>query len=427
MSTRPDPREPDPPPSTRWPAVRLDDTRGSMAVVFGLALGVLAVLGIGAADIASWVNRKAELQNAVDSAALTVARNIAVGALPEEGVSEAVATMINAALAADEALLSRHVASSVSGNDTLSVVVEESRRFMLSSFWPKATIDLSVSAAVRYEPGRICVIALEERQSGAVSLTGEAKATANGCTIHSNSRSRHGVASEERARLASSRHLCSGGGYAGGEANYSGVRRTDCPAHADPLASRQPPPIGACTERNLRIRENRTLSPGTYCGGLILEGDIDVALQPGIYVVRDGPLIVRDGVRLAGRHVGFFLTGQNARFEFETDTRVALEAPRDGPMAGVLFWSDLDQRAERLSRISSNFANRLVGAIYLPRGTLIVDADAPVADLSAWTAVIVRQLVMSGRPHLVVNANYHATDVPVPGGIISESVLRLVR
>lgn len=86
-------------------------------------------------------------------------------------------------------------------------------------------------------------------------------------------------------------------------------------------------------------------------------------------------------------------------------------------MCGVLFWSDLDDRSERTSRISSNAANMLVGAIYLPRGTLIIDANAPVADLSARTAVIVRQFVMSGRPHLVINLNYNATDVPAPSGI----------
>lgn len=405
--------------------MHLRDESGSIALVFGLVIGLLTILGVGAADISVWLNRKAELQKAADSAALAAARNIAVGALSPEGLRETVSGMIEAAIEADANVLSRRVESIV-GDDVVRVTVEESRKSILIALLSQASLDLAVSASVRYTPGRICVIALEQRQSGAIDLSGEARATANGCTVHSNSAHRFGVSAQERARLASSRYLCSGGGYAGGSSNYAGTRRTDCPAHDDPLAGRQPPPIGACTERNLRIRTSRTLDPGTYCGGIIVEGDVDLDLRPGVYVVRDGPLIARDGARLRGRHVGFYLTGQNARFEFEPNTRLDLGAPRDGAMSGVLFWSDLDDRAERMSRISSNAANMLVGAIYLPRGTLIVDANAPVADLSAWTAVIVRQLVMSGRPHLVINSNYNATDVPVPSGIVSDSVVRLV-
>jgi hypothetical protein len=48
---------------------------------------------------------------------------------------------------------------------------------------------------------------------------------------------------------------------------------------------------------------------------------------------------------------------------------------------------------------------------------LHIDANAPVADKSAYTAIVARMLTLYGGPHLVLNTNYEQTDVPVPDGI----------
>ena len=55
----------------------------------------------------------------------------------------------------------------------------------------------------------------------------------------------------------------------------------------------------------------------------------------------------------------------------------------------------------------------LLGTIYLSRNTLSVDANAPVADESAYTAIIARKLLLDAGPNLVLNSNYSATDIPV--------------
>ena len=53
----------------------------------------------------------------------------------------------------------------------------------------------------------------------------------------------------------------------------------------------------------------------------------------------------------------------------------------------------------------------------MPSGHLYVDADAPIADRSAYTAIIVSRLELFAGPHLVLNTDYSATDVPVPDGV----------
>jgi hypothetical protein len=68
-------------------------------------------------------------------------------------------------------------------------------------------------------------------------------------------------------------------------------------------------------------------------------------------------------------------------------------------------------------QILSDDARNLLGTIYLPRGRLNVDANSPIADKSAYTAIVARKISLYGGPHLVLNSNYDETDVPVPEGI----------
>jgi hypothetical protein len=55
-----------------------------------------------------------------------------------------------------------------------------------------------------------------------------------------------------------------------------------------------------------------------------------------------------------------------------------------------------------------------------------VDASNPVADQSAYTAIIVRRLDLKAAPNLVLNASYHQTDVPVPQGLVPGNNVRLI-
>ena len=59
----------------------------------------------------------------------------------------------------------------------------------------------------------------------------------------------------------------------------------------------------------------------------------------------------------------------------------------------------------------------LIGTVYLSQGYLHVDANKPVADQSAYTAIVVRSLKLKAGPNLVLNSNYDATDVPFPPGL----------
>ena len=193
---------------------------------------------------------------------------------------------------------------------------------------------------------------------------------------------------------------------------------------ADPLASRSPPVVGGCDYGSLmpplpKVVDGGTvtLNPGTYCGGLVLTKGANVTLAQGTYVINQGPLIVDKGASLTGDYVGFFLKGDLATFSFDFDSTVSLSAPKTGAMAGLLFFGDPTAVLGRKFKIMSDNARRLLGTIYLPSGVLQVDANKPVADQSAYTVIVARGVELDSGPNLVMNANYGASDVPVPLGV----------
>ncbi|MGL5137706.1 MAG: hypothetical protein ACRC7G_08050, partial [Beijerinckiaceae bacterium] len=159
------------------------------------------------------------------------------------------------------------------------------------------------------------------------------------------------------------------------------------------------------------------LKPGVYCKGLKITKDAKVTLDPGVYIIKDGKLVVDHSASMVGVNVGFFLTGGNAQFEFKKDTTISLTAPKDGALAGLLFFEDRTTAKGSKHAIESNNAHTLLGTVYLPQGYLHIDANAPISNKAAYTIIVAARIEMISGPELVLNANYGATDVPVPAGV----------
>ncbi|MFN3868430.1 MAG: hypothetical protein ACK4MF_05120, partial [Hyphomicrobiaceae bacterium] len=141
-----------------------------------------------------------------------------------------------------------------------------------------------------------------------------------------------------------------------------------------------------------------------------------VKLRDGVFVFRDAPLVVKDA-SLIGEAAALYFKGQNANFTFERKSTISLKAPQDGPLAGLLVFGSRSQPASLTYSILSDDARVLIGTIYIPKGELRIDATSPIADQSAYTAIVADKMRLYGGPHLVLNTNYDQTDVPVPKGI----------
>jgi len=394
------------------------DVRGSTMVIFALALpAIIAAVG-AAVDFGFMTVQKNHLQEAVDAAALAAAREANLANADKMQIRQVAGTVLKANL--DKAgggvrFMTRVIPKPLS----VEVVAKQrSKLFFTAEILGKETATVRARAVARVFGGvPVCVIGLDEQASSTVSLDSNAKLTAKTCAVYSNSKSSSGLSSKSNAVLEAEL-ICSSGGEVGGSWNYKPAALTDCPPVEDPLAKRPAPPIGGCKAKNLEVKDMTwTLQPGVYCGGLRIDGNARVKFQPGVYFIKDGPFNVDSNSIIEGEFVGFYLTGKGSTFRFASNAKVTLTAPKDGPMAGLLFFEDRAAPALRRHEILSNYARELVGTIYLPNGQFIVDADNEVADQSAYTAIVARRIELNSGPNLVLNTDYGLTEIPVPEGI----------
>lgn len=405
------------------------DRGANVAVNFALIAPVLLVALGSAVDYAVSSSQKNALQNAADAGALAGARELTLGGADQTHAIHIAKLVARNNLKRDADNVT--IEAAVIGNrSSISVDISQGTESFFSGLLSGGASELHVRAVATAasEAQKICVLGLDKSGGPVVGLSNGARLTATECGVYSNSASSAGLASQDSA-LLKARIICSAGGKIGGSNNFTPEPVTDCPVVTDPLASRPAPSAGPCNAMSVLLKDVvRIMTPGTYCGGLHITGKAKVRFLPGIYVIKNGPFIVNSGADIEGDNVGFFFTGNNTFFRFKEDAKISLGAPKDGIMAGILFFEDRSSVSNVTFEISSSLARKLLGTIYLPRGKLYIAGNSPIADQSAYTAIVARRLELAGSPNLVINSNYTATDVPVPNGIgPANGATRLVR
>lgn len=441
-------------------------TKGSVAMTFGVAGSVLLAAGGMALDYGIASMQRNKLQTAVDAAALAAARELQVSNTSKDQIISVASQTLKANLGDQSSKVTLAVKV---GDDNTSLTV--SAELPVNSYFMDWTEGkgVSVEAAAGVHSGDIplCVLGLSHEKNGkepGLTLNQNAKLTGEGCAVYSNANKKDSIESNSGALLEAGL-ICTAGGIKGDVDNFNPAPVTDCPTFKDPLQNRPEPTVGSCDYKDFHLgfdkrpkvsekdvehdikdetkheggekngkkkfkekaekpvdtshydRSEVTIEPGVYCGGLTIGAGIVATFSPGDYIIKDGPLYVTEEAKVSGEHVGFFFTGKDSVLYFGPHTEITLSAPTDGEMAGLLFFEERNNKKARPHAILSDGARKLEGTIYLPAGHLYVDADAPIADKSAYTAIIVSRLELFAGPHLVLNTDYSATDVPVPEGV----------
>ncbi|GJD96251.1 TadE/TadG family type IV pilus assembly protein [Methylobacterium iners] len=433
------------------------DRGGNVLLIFGLGLPVLMGLTSAALEYGSLVKRRTELQRAADGGSIA-----GVNQFKLANTDDAAAIRAAIAMAQGQAQASTdrrpQVEAEVLGNhSSVKVTVRESVPLAFGKLLNVPQVELVVHSTAKLAgTTRLCLLALEPAAKKAFSAEQYARIAAPDCSIYSNSTSQESISGGEGA-VVTALTTCSAGGYRGTSANFTPPPATGCPTLKDPLADRPAPSVGPCVVLDAAINANAadatkpvkivrgtyTLNPGTYCNGLEITDGATVTLRPGVYVVKNGPLVVKRRGSMAGENVGFYFTGDRGGLLFDKDSTVSLTAPKDGEMASLLFFEERlvsspaappepddstgpkppqppapeTNTPVRQYRIISDNARTLLGTIYLPAGRLIVDSKKPVADQSAYTVVVARLVNLYEGPNLILNARYGSSDVPVPDGV----------
>ena len=438
----------------------ISSARGSVAIIFSVAATALVLIAGLAVNYFSLIRERAELQAAADASAIAGAKEISLahfdttqvtivaenfartnlglstqgsGASKSSGSTEPLTDATSSNMLSASSADSGDSTGSSSGsgsdgvtvtttlNDSTSTITVEIKKawtpYFAGIFLAGPSTIKAAATAQLVGSGKICVLALDETSSGAVSLLKKADLEANQCGVYSNSTDASGIVSTGTS-LLKAQLTCSAGGADGSGGNFAPYPTTDCPQVPDPLADRQAPAVGACDFNNyVAWNWQETLQPGVYCGGIEIGQGIVATFEPGVYIIKDGLFVVASNAIARGDNVGFYLTGDASTFEFSSKATIEFTAPKDGELAGILFFEDRNAPLLRDHYILSENARILLGTFYLPNGRLVVKTSRPVADQSAYTAIVARQLSLDLNPTLVLNSDYNATDIPVPSGL----------
>ena len=392
-----------------------------------LAVGVIGAVG-AAVDVSVFVSQSSAMRSSLESGLLAAAREAPVVGWDQAKV---------------QSIVDRYVAENLSGkasgsteykltvnpdsvNGKISGRIEQHGHgyFVLGLFRKDPQIVVNATAMV-VASANTCVLTLDPVKGSTIKLTGSTVLSGNNCGIFANSVDPKGIEAESGSKIDAAA-ICSSGGADFRPGDLKPSPQTDCPAQPDPLAGRAPPVFGGCNHTDFKTTTSVTLSPGVYCGGIEVLGNAKVTANPGVYVIKDGEFKLDGNAEFSGTGVGFFVTGPTAKISFGIATTVSLTAPTTGPLAGILFYEDRNSPEGREFVIESKDAGKLIGAIYLPKGYLLVRNTPNFAEGSAWTAVIARQFYAEKGAHLNFNSNYTATAVPVPAGIAGASAVRIV-
>ena len=390
--------------------------RGGVATLFAVsvpaAMGALAL----AVDYSTLSLSHSRLQSVADTTALAASQELRLSSVSPDQLSTFARGFAQAQLR-DAGFGDVSVNATTGDNrTTLEVTIAATPSLHFGVALGEPTV--SVRAVARLLGGLpICVLALSPTDKGALNFDKDSRLSAPGCAIYSDSIAKDGIKSNTKA-VVTAGFICSAGGAVKHAGGFVPEPLTDCPIVPDPLASRPAPPVGGCDATNLKITGgSRSLLPGTYCGGIAVSGGATVTLQSGVYVIKDGPLDIGGRGSLSGTNVGVYLTGNGAVLNFRADSSISLTAPKNGPLASLLFFEDRASAINRKHQIDSNDARQMLGTVYLSRGSFSVDANNPVADQSAYTVIVARKIEANAGPNLVLNTNYGASDIPVPLGL----------
>ena len=403
----------------------LRNTSASTALMFSLALpAILGAAGV-AIDFSIFNLKLSKLQAAADQSAVAAAKELAVVNVKSSSVAEAAEGFAKAALSNSSSLIEVNVKIGEKKDSVKVTLTEKWTPFFAQFIGASVTPVVATATAKLAGSANICVLALNPSNSKAFHMDKQAKLSAPGCGVYSNSRDTQSIRLDLESKMTAAL-VCAVGGVKSKSTAITPAPTTDCPELPDPLSSRKQPAAGSCKATKLNLKSgSHVLDPGTYCGGIAISGSAMVTFRAGEYIISDGKFDVSGQASVKAENAVFFLKGEASTLNFTGDTTVEMTGAATGDMAGLLFFEDRTVSLGRTHRLNSANAHKLTGTIYLPRGRLRIDPNNSVAQDSAYTAIIANEVEIDEGPTLVLNSDYGASNVPVPDGIRMSSQIVL--
>lgn len=305
------------------------------------------------------------------------------------------------------------------------------------------------SAAEQTSENVICVLSLAPDGDSRISFRGRVKFNAPSCSVHANSTDPEAIWSI-RGITPIAKNFCASGGASG---NFQPYAKGDCAPVADPYANHRAPAAGPCVNlgsiRDIRtatgsggggatqvtqqlgggdgggdgVVENLTgsnvsLPPGTYCGGLTVDGT-NVDFLPGNHIILDGPLIFRNAAESTANGVTFIMKGESSTLNIQSGARLNAKAPATGALAGLVFFQDTVHNAadagtfpNGINSLASGGELNVTGTVYFPTQTVEVQGVSVFGSNAPATSFIAYNADFYGSPIINVSVDHQRAGLP---------------
>jgi Putative Flp pilus-assembly TadE/G-like len=288
---------------------------------------------------------------------------------------------------------------------------------------------ITVSArAVAYEGnGPNCIYVMNPSASGAFSANGNVTVNSS-CGLLVDSSSSSGLTVNGNVTISAPNIGVVGNYSKNGNSSLTPTPKTGVIAASDPLAYLQAPTVGSCAHTNFSLNGNTgssgnpyQLYPGTYCGGISVNGNATLHFNAGTYVLAGGGMNVNGNSTMTGTGVTFYNTsgtGGYGTIALNGNSQANFSAPTSGPLAGILFFQDRSiPKSAAGSTINGNSSSTFDGAIYFATTTVNFNGNS---SANGYSIVVADQLVLNGNSSLGSNYTSLTGGSPIKGTILAE-------
>lgn len=408
----------------------ISSVAGNVGLFFALSAPTLILVAGGTIDYLNFTLKYDVAQQSVDTATLGAAQMlIENSSLSISEKDEIIHAFVKKNLAAAGAIETAAWSASIdpiSKAVSVNLDLEVENNFLqlvgISNF--KSTVSAVAQADEDEQP--VCILSLDSNATTGIKFSGNGEMKAKDCVVWSNAFGAQSITFNGSGKVSASKICAVGRASSASVFSVTPKPENNCKPVSDPLADWTPPPSLGCTHNSSEWIDRTTahLDPGVYCGGLRVNAK-HIFMRPGIYVVRDGPLILRGESEISGKAVGIFLDGQDTKLEIDGKSKVELKANLTGPMAGIVIASSPTETTQH-SAITGRSDLKIGGVIYLPNHDLKYWGESDTRAASPVTTIIAKTIDIGGDAYLEVKNNKEKARY-APVVTTGQGIVRLIK
>ncbi|MGI8895801.1 MAG: TadE/TadG family type IV pilus assembly protein [Casimicrobiaceae bacterium] len=390
----------------------LADPRGGVAPIFALALvPIIAVVG-ASVDYSRASAARSAMQASLDATTLMIAKDAQL--IPFDQVAARASDLFRAGFGNDQ-VSSLQVSANVSngpGGTTVTASAEGSVATTFMHLLGHNSMPIGARASVvTASDGLGCVLSLNPQASSAATAQGSTSVKLNGCSLYDNSASPTALTVGGSATVTADFVGVVGGvGSSTGITATNGIRTGIAPV-ADPYADVNMPVFSGCDEHNYTAKNTVTINPGVYCGGIGVNANAVLTLNPGMYILDGGSFTVNGGATVSGTGVTLVFTKKTdkdwATVTINGNANVNLTPMTYGPTKGIVVFADRNTPVGTSFKFNGGANQYFAGAIYVPTGAITFSGGADTA--TTCTQIIGDTVTFVGNSNLAIDCSRYNT------------------